>query len=101
MGIESMDDSATTRPSLLVRIRDAADHQAWSQFVEIYGPLVYGFARRLGLQDADAADITQEVLRAVAGAARKLVYDPRRGSFRGWLRTVVRNKVRNFFSSRK
>jgi RNA polymerase sigma-70 factor (ECF subfamily) len=96
-----MDDSATTRPSLLVRIRDAQDHQAWAQFVEIYGPLVYGFARRQGLQDADAADTTQEVLRAVAGAARKLVYDPRRGSFRGWLRTIVRNKVRTFFSSRK
>lgn len=88
-----VDDEAPTRPSLLVRIRDAADHEAWRQFVAIYTPLVYGFASRRGLQDADAADLTQEVLRAVARAANRLEYDPRRGSFRAWLYTVVRNKL--------
>src|SRR5438309_8393167 len=91
-----MDDSATTRPSLLVRIRDAGDGEAWTQFVEIYAPLVYGFARKHRLQDADAADLTQDVLRAVAGAVGRLDYDPQRGSFRSWLFTVVRNKLRNF-----
>jgi RNA polymerase sigma-70 factor (ECF subfamily) len=87
-----MADSPTTRPSLLVRIRDPQDSQAWTQFVEVYAPLVYGFARKHGLQDADAADVTQDVLRAVAGAAGRLEYDPQRGSFRGWLLTIVRNK---------
>jgi RNA polymerase sigma-70 factor (ECF subfamily) len=95
-----MPDSATTRPSLLLRIRDLGDRQAWEEFVEIYAPLVYGFARKHGLQSADAADLTQEVLRAVAGAAGRLEYDPRRGSFRGWLFTVVRNRLRNFLASR-
>jgi RNA polymerase sigma-70 factor (ECF subfamily) len=90
-----------TRASLLVRIRDAHDGEAWTQFVDLYAPLVYGFARKRGLQDADAADLTQEVLRAVAGAARRLEYDPQRGSFRGWLFTVVRNKLRNFLAGRK
>jgi RNA polymerase sigma-70 factor (ECF subfamily) len=90
-----------TRASLLVRIRDARDGQAWTRFVDLYAPLVYGFARRHGLQDADAADLTQEVLRAVAGAARRLEYDPQRGSFRGWLFTIVRNKLRNFLAGRK
>src|SRR5262245_8405404 len=92
-----MTDPVTTRPSLLVRIRDARDSEGWSQFVEIYAPLVYGFARRHGLQDADAADVTQDVLRAVARSARRLEYDPRRGSFRGWLFTIVRNELRDFF----
>jgi len=96
-----MNDSLTTRPSLLVRIRDARDESAWAQFVEIYAPLVYGFARKHGLQDADAADLTQDVLRAVAGAAKTLEYDPKRGSFRGWLFTVVRNKLRNFLAGKK
>lgn len=94
-----MEGSPATRPSLLVRIRDARDGQAWGQFVEIYAPLVYGFARKRGLQDA--ADLTQDVLRAVAGAACGLAYDPKRGSFRGWLFTVVRNKLVNFFNAQK
>jgi RNA polymerase sigma-70 factor (ECF subfamily) len=96
-----MGDVPDTRPSLLLRIRDAGDGQAWGQFVDLYTPLVYNFARKRGLQDADAADLAQEVLRAVAGAARRLEYDPRRGSFRAWLFTVVRNKLRNFLDSRK
>jgi len=96
-----MADSATTRPSLLLRIRDTRDREAWEEFVEIYAPLVYGFARKHGLQSADAADLTQEVLRAVAGAAGRFEYDPGRGSFRGWLFTVVRNRLRNFLASRR
>ncbi|HKB35845.1 MAG TPA: sigma factor, partial [Gemmataceae bacterium] len=59
-----MTSSPHTRPSLLVRIRDAADREAWRQFVELYAPLVYRFARRRGLQDADAADLAQDVLSA-------------------------------------
>jgi RNA polymerase sigma factor (sigma-70 family) len=91
-----MSDAPATRLSLLVRLRDARDDAAWSQFVEVYAPLVYGYARKHGLQDADAADLTQDVLQAVSGGIRRLDYDPRRGTFRGWLFTVVRNKLRNF-----
>ncbi len=96
-----MSDVPATRLSLLVRLRDARDDAAWSQFVELYAPLVYGFARKHGLQDADAADLTQDVLQAVSGGLRKLDYDPRRGSFRSWLFTVARNKLRNFFAAQK
>jgi RNA polymerase sigma factor (sigma-70 family) len=90
-----MSHSAVTRPSLLVRIRDRADNDAWARFVEIYGPLIYGFVRKRGLQDADAVDLVQDVLRSVAGAISRLEYDPARGKFRAWLFTIVKNRLRN------
>ncbi len=90
-----MSHSSATRPSLLVRIRDHADADAWARFVDIYGPLIYGFVRKRGLQDADAVDLVQEVLRSVAGAISRLEYDPGRGTFRGWLFTIVNNRLRN------
>jgi RNA polymerase sigma factor (sigma-70 family) len=96
-----MGDSPITRPSLLVRIRDRGDAQAWCQFVDIYAPLIHGFARKHGLQDADAADLTQDVLSIVARSIQNLEYDPRCGSFRGWLFTIVRNRVRNFLTRRR
>jgi RNA polymerase sigma-70 factor (ECF subfamily) len=96
-----MAEPPLTRPSLLVRIRDLEDQAAWSEFVELYGPVVYGFARKRGLQEADAADLTQEVLRAVAAAAGRLEYDPRKGWFRGWLCTVARNKLHDLLTSRR
>lgn len=92
-------DSPTTRVSLLVRIRDRCDAEAWAEFVEIYAPLVYALARRHGAQDADAADLTQEVLKTVMRTAPSFVYDPQRGSFRGWLLTVARNQVRKWLNA--
>jgi RNA polymerase sigma factor (sigma-70 family) len=88
-----MSDPPTTRPSLLARIRDPRDGVAWAEFVDIYGPLVYDYGRRRGLQDADAADLTQDVLRAMATAAGRFAYDPARGAFRSWLFTVTRRKL--------
>ena len=93
-----MSESAT-RASLLVRIRDPGDRDAWRQFVAVYAPLIYGLARRRGLQDADAADLTQEVLRKVVAAAPALDYDPARGSFRGWLYTMSGRKIQDFLAS--
>jgi RNA polymerase sigma factor (sigma-70 family) len=90
-----------TRPSLLVRIQDPRDQEAWRQFVELYAVLIYGFLRKRGLQDADAADLMQEVLRFVVPAAGRPGYDPRRGAFRSWLFTITRNKLVNFLESQK
>src|SRR5258707_2128365 len=85
-----------TRASLLLRLRDPQDEAAWRQFIDLYAPLVYGYARKQGLQDADAADLSQEVLGAVAGGVGRLEYDPQRGAFRNWLFTVVPRKLSNW-----
>jgi RNA polymerase sigma-70 factor (ECF subfamily) len=91
-----MGEAPATRASLLVRLRDSHDQAAWRQFVDLYAPLIYQFARRRGLQDADAADVTQVVLQALPRSVQRLDYDPRRGTFRGWLFAVVRNQLHKF-----
>lgn len=88
-----------TRPSLLLRLRDAGDEAAWSQFVAIYTPLIFGFCRGRGLSDTDAADVTQDVLKSLTLAIPRFDYDPQRSSFRNWLFTVVRSKLNSFFTA--
>lgn len=97
----TVDDSPLTRASLLVQLRDGANTAAWHEFLELYGPIIYGFARKRGLQDADAADLMQDVLRSVSSSIGRLDYDRQRGTFRGWLFTITRNKVFNFLSARR
>lgn len=96
-----MAEPPLTRVTLLARIRDGRDTAAWGEFVQLYGPVVYRFARNRGLQDADAADLMQDVLRSVARNAHRMDYDPKRGTFRGWLYTVTRNKIYNFLSAQR
>ena len=96
-----MAEAPATRITLLNRIRDVSDSDAWAEFATLYGPVVYGFARKRGLQDADASDLVQDVLRSVARNAERLEYDPKRGTFRGWLYTVARNKIFNFLNSQR
>jgi RNA polymerase sigma factor (sigma-70 family) len=96
-----MAEAPATRITLLNRIRATDDADAWAEFARLYGPVVYGFARKRGLQDADAADLVQDVLRSVARNAHRINYDPKRGTFRGWLYTVTRNKVYNFLSANR
>lgn len=96
-----MAEPPLTRVTLLTRLKDGRDAEAWREFVQLYGPVVYRFARTRGLQDADAADLMQDVLRSVARTAPRMEYDPRKGTFRGWLYTVTRNKIYNFLSSQR
>jgi RNA polymerase sigma factor (sigma-70 family) len=99
--IKPADDSPLTRLSLLLQIRDGTNQAAWQEFVRLYGPVVFGFARKRGLQDADAADLMQDVLRSVSSAIGRLDYDRTQGTFRGWLFTITRNKIFNFFEARR
>lgn len=85
----------TTRPSLLLRIRDRSDTDAWRAFDAIYRPMLHRFALSQGLTRDDAEDVRQECLAAIYDRIGDFAYDPARGRFKGWLKTMVNNRVRN------
>ena len=94
---EAIMSSPVTRPTLLISLRDAGNGTAWREFVRLYAPLVFGYSVQRGLNHADASDLCQEVMVAVAGSMGRFSYDPGRGSFRSWLMRVTRNRLNSFF----
>lgn len=98
---DRLSDSPVTRATLLLRLRDAKDNEAWSEFLTNYGPMLYRFVRSRGLQDADASDVVQDVLRRVGNAIGRLEYDSAKGGFRAWLFTITRNRLATFFEKRQ
>ena len=91
---------ASTSETLLNRVRSPLDQAAWNEFVERYGRRIYGWCRQWGLQEADAQDVTQDVLLRLARKMRGFAYDPSR-SFRGWLRTLTHHAWSDFLQDRK
>ena len=87
-----------TSESLIYKLRDTQHQEVWSEFVQIYQPLIYNVAISRGLQHNDALDTVQEVFIAVSKAIDR--FDPRAtgGSFRGWLSTITRNLAINRMS---
>lgn len=83
--------------SLLMRLKESSRAEDWAQFVDIYGPVIYGWARRRRLQPQDAADLTQDVLAAVVRSIGRWQQEPTRGRFRDWLGTITRNKLVDFW----
>lgn len=83
----------TTRPSLIVRIKDANDSLAWNEFYSLYAPLLYRYARERGLRHEDAEEIRDGCLESIVRRIREFQYDRERGRFRSWLRTLVVNRV--------
>ena len=92
-----MTEFPETKSEVLARIQSPEDREAWEGFVSMYRPVIYRMARRQGLQDADAQDLVQRVLVAVAGSIGR--WEKREGiRFRHWLRRVTKNAVLNALS---
>ena len=88
--------SAATSLTLLARVK-ANDAQAWQRLADIYGPFVYRWCRKSGFQAADAADIVQDVFCSVAHGISGFHKERPSDTFRGWLWTITRNKIRDHF----
>lgn len=90
-----------TSAGLLARARDLTDRPAWERLVAIYEPLLHGWLRRQNVQHADAEDLVQGVLTAVAAELRGFQHNGRAGAFRSWLRAMLVNRLRAFRRSRR
>ena len=91
----SANDAHSTSSSLISRVR-RKDPAAWARLSELYGPLVYHWCRRTGLPAEDSADVVQDVFRSVSTAIESFHNDRDGDTFRGWLWTITRNKIRDF-----
>lgn len=98
--LSSLSTFGSTSSSLLRRVR-SGERDAWSTFARLYTPLVFHWVLQDGLSPDDAPDVVQEVFRAVSTHVASLDLARADGSFRGWLRTVTRNKVRDHFRARQ
>lgn len=92
--------STSTSPSLLLRVV-ARDDAAWQMLVSLYGPMVYRWARKAGLQAHDTLDVVQNVFLAVASDIGRFRRSRPEDSFRGWLWTICRHKVLDHFRDRQ
>ncbi len=91
----------TTRVSLLIRLREPGATDAWREFDAIYRPLLAKIALARGLSNADVEDVVQHCMIAVSQHIRTFEYDPEKGRFKGWLCTLVNNRIRNLHRDRR
>ncbi len=87
------DELIPTRQSLLSRLRNWEDQVSWKDFFDTYWKLIYGVARKAGLSDAEAQDVVQETIIAVARKMPNFRYDPSLGSFKNWLLRMTRWRI--------
>lgn len=84
----------STSVTLLQRVRQREDHAAWQRFVVLYTPLLFRWTQVAGLPVQEAADLIQDVFIILATELPAFDYDPQRGNFRGWLKTITIRKCR-------
>jgi len=93
--------SIRTRASLLERLKDLGDQESWNEFYQTYRDLIYNVTRRAGLGESEAKEVVQDTLISVAKKMPKFTYDPAKDSFKGWLLTVIRWRMRDQLQRRK
>jgi len=89
-----------TRASLLARLKDLDDQRSWTDFYDTYWKLVHAVATKSGLTEAEADDVVQETLIAVAKKMPAFQYTPGKDSFKGWLLQTTRWKIADQFRNR-
>jgi RNA polymerase sigma-70 factor (ECF subfamily) len=89
-----------TSLSLLDRLRNSAESENWNRLFELYAPLLGAWLRKYDVQDTDANDLVQEVLLAVSKDLDKFDHGGHPGAFRGWLKAILVNRLRNFWRAR-
>lgn len=94
------EDSIPTRYSLLSRLEDRADQDSWRDFFDTYWRLIYSVAIKSGLTEAEAQDVVQETIISVARDVEKFKHDRTVGSFKGWLRNIIRWRIADQFRKR-
>jgi RNA polymerase sigma factor (sigma-70 family) len=94
------DEPIPTRGSLLARLKNLGDQASWNAFYEIYHNLIFSVARRAGLNETEANEVIQDTLISVAKKMPEFTYDPAKDSFKGWLLTVVRWRIRDQLAKR-
>ena len=90
-----------TRSSLIQRLKATINGESWEEFFHTYWELIYNVARRAGLSEADAQDIVQETVLKVHNSLDRFEYNRKRGTFKGWLRTVTRSRLNDFFKKQQ
>jgi RNA polymerase sigma-70 factor, ECF subfamily len=90
-----------TSVSLLERLRDRADSDAWTRMVDLYSPMVRAWLSRYELPQADVDDISQTALGSVVANLPQFHHNGRNGAFRNWLRTITVNSLRQKFRSER
>jgi RNA polymerase sigma-70 factor (ECF subfamily) len=95
------DANSGTGSVLLLVLSNPANPQFWAAFVDRYGPKIYGWCRQRGLQEADAQDVTQEVLTQLVQKLQVFTYAPHKGSFRAWLKTLTHHAWCDYLESRR
>jgi RNA polymerase sigma-70 factor (ECF subfamily) len=93
-------DPYPTRQSLLIRLKDWDDHEAWKRFHDTYHRLIFSTAIRAGLTESEADDVVQETVVAVAKKMHDFKYDPATSSFKTWLQTLTRRRIADQFRER-
>jgi len=99
--IEDADELIPTRQTLLGRLKRWDDNESWREFFNTYWKLIYRAAVRCGLSDAEAQEVVQETVIAVAKKIERFTYDPAKDSFKGWLLYLTRKRIAGQYRRRE